>query len=255
MVKLSVLIITHNEERNIKRCLESVIGIAGEVIVVDSGSTDETESICRQYGATFVHHDWQGFSMQKNYAETLASGDWILSLDADEQVGEALFDSLTKLLSEGPQEGTAYCMNRLTNFCGSWIRHCGWYPDTKIRLWQRGTARWVGDVHEQLEFSSSVKTIRLQGDLLHYSYYTLDELATRQSQYYRLAAREAYDRHRQCGRGALLWRPLWRFVRDYLLRGGFLDGEAGYIVCLMNAHYTFMKYATLRELRTSKIKN
>ena len=100
MVKLSVLIITHNEQRNIERCLESVIGIASEVIVVDSGSTDETESICRQYGATFVHHDWQGFSNQKNYAETLASGDWILSLDADEQVGEELFHSLLNLLAE-----------------------------------------------------------------------------------------------------------------------------------------------------------
>lgn len=247
MVKLSVLIITHNEQRNIERCLESVIGIASEVIVVDSGSTDETESICRQYGATFVHHDWQGFSNQKNYAETLASGDWILSLDADEQVGEELFHSLLNLLAEEPQKGAAYCMNRLTNFCGSWIRHCGWYPDTKTRLWQRGTARWVGDVHEQLQFSSPVNTIRLKGDLLHYSYYTLDELATRQAQYYRLAAHEAHLRHRHCAKGALLWRPLWRFVRDYLLRGGFLDGEAGYIVCRMNAHYTFMKYATLRD--------
>lgn len=248
MVRLSVVIITHNEERNIERCLESLSGIASEVIVVDSGSTDGTESICRQYGARFVHHDWEGFSCQKNFAETLATGDWILSLDADEQVGEVLLDSIIELLGKGPHEGEVYSMNRLTNFCGHWIRHCGWYPDTKVRLWQRGTARWEGDVHEQLVFSKPVKTLQLKGDLLHYSYYTLDELATRQAHYYQLAAQEAYAKGRRCRRGALLWKPLWRFLRDYLFRGGFLDGEAGYIVCRMNAHYTFMKYATLREL-------
>ena len=249
MVRLSVVIITHNEERNIERCLESLSGIASEVIVVDSGSTDGTESICRQYGARFVHHDWEGFSCQKNFAETLATGDWILSLDADEQVGEVLFDSIIELLGKGPHEGEVYSMNRLTNFCGHWIRHCGWYPDTKVRLWQRGTARWEGDVHEQLVFSKPVKTLQLKGDLLHYSYYTLDELATRQAHYYLLAAQEAYAKGRRCRRGALLWKPLWRFLRDYLFRGGFLDGEAGYTVCRMNAHYTFMKYATLRELK------
>lgn len=254
MVRLSVVIITHNEERNIERCLESLSGIASEVIVVDSGSTDGTESICRQYGAHFVHHDWEGFSCQKNFAETLATGDWILSLDADEQVGEVLFDSIIELLGKGPHEGEVYSMNRLTNFCGHWIRHCGWYPDTKVRLWQRGTARWEGDVHEQLVFSKPVKTLQLKGDLLHYSYYTLDELATRQAHYYQLAAKEAYAKGRRCRRGALLWKPLWRFLRDYLFRGGFLDGEAGYTVCRMNAHYTFMKYATLRELKNSSIR-
>ena len=248
MAKLSVVIITHNEERNIGRCLNSLVGIADEVVVVDSGSTDGTESICRQHGARFVHHDWEGFSGQKNFAETLASGDWVLSLDADEQVGEALSDNLKRLLADGPREGEAYSMNRLTNCCGHWIRHCGWYPDTKMRLWQRGTARWEGDVHEQLVFTKPTKVVPLKGDLLHYSYYTLDELATRQAHYYRLAAQEAYAKGRRCGRGALLWKPLWRFLRDYLFRGGFLDGEAGYIVCRMNAHYTFMKYATLREL-------
>lgn len=248
MVKLSVVIITHNEERNIGRCLESLCGLASEVVVVDSGSTDETEAICRQHRATFVHHDWEGFSSQKNYAETLATGDWILSLDADETLSETLADSLIALLADGPRPDEVYSFNRLTNFCGHWIHHCGWYPDTKVRLWQRGTAKWEGDVHERLVFSKPVKTVRLKGDLLHYSYYTLDELATRQAHYYRLAAREAYAKGCRCGRGALLWKPLWRFLRDYLLRGGFLDGEAGYTICRMNAHYTFMKYATLREL-------
>ena len=248
MVTLSAVIITHNEERNIERCLASLHGIASEIIVVDSGSTDGTEAICRKHGALFEHHDWEGFAMQKNYAETLATGDWVLSLDADEAIDDRLRTSLLHLLSEKPLEGKVYSMNRLTNFCGHWIRHCGWYPDTKVRLWQRGTTHWEGDVHEQLVYSRPMKTIRLKGDLLHYSYYSLDEFANRQRYYYQLAAQEAYEKGRHCGCLALWLRPLWRFVRDYLLRGGFLDGEAGYTVCRMNAHYTFMKYATLREI-------
>ena len=246
---LTVVIITHNEERNIERCLESVIGIAAEVVVVDSGSTDGTEEICRQYGAKFYSHDWAGFAEQKNYAETLATGDWVLSLDADEEVSESLSASIMQALADGGDEGTVYCMNRLTNFCGQWIRHCGWYPDRKVRMWKRGTARWEGSVHERLAFSTLMKTVRLEGDLLHYSYYTLDELAERQRKYYLLAAQEAFAQGRRCRQAGVVLRPLWRFVRDYLLRGGFLDGSAGYTVCRMNAHYTFMKYATLRELQ------
>ena len=248
MDNLSVVIITHNEERNIGRCLESLHNIASEVVVVDSGSTDGTEGICRQHEALFVHHDWEGFSNQKNYAETLATGEWVLSLDADEALSPKLHDSLQRLMTGGPHHGEVYSMSRLTNFCGHWIHHCGWYPDTKVRLWQRGTARWEGDVHEQLIFNQPVETVHLKGDLLHYSYYTLDELTTRQTHYYQLAAQEAYAKGRHCGPLALRLRPAWRFVRDYLLRGGFLDGKAGYTVCRMNAHYTFMKYATLREL-------
>ena len=252
MVKLSVVIITHTEQRNIERCLESLYGIASEVVVVDSGSTDETEEICHQHHVNFVHHPWEGFSAQKNFAETLATGEWILSLDADEAVSDSLFDSIIKLLADGPREGEAYCFNRLTNFCGHWVRHCGWYPDTKVRLWQRGTARWEGEVHEQLVHNRPTITVHLKGDLLHYSYYTLDQFAQRQADYYRLAAQEAYDRGKRCGATALWLRPLWRFIRDYLFRGGFLDGVAGLTICHMNAHYTFMKYALLREKTNSQ---
>ena len=246
MAILTAVIITHNEQRNIGRCLKALQGIVTEVVVVDSGSTDQTETICRQYGAHFYTHPWEGYAHQKNYAESLATGDWILSLDADEAVGDKLRESIVALLAKGPREGEVYSMNRLTNFCGTWIRHCGWYPDTKVRIWKRNTARWVGDVHEQLDFATPVKTVHLKGDLLHYSYYTLDQLATRQKDYYLLAAQEAYAQGKRCRQTALWMRPLWRFVRDYLIRGGFLDGEAGYTVCRMNAHYTFMKYATLR---------
>ena len=249
MVKLSVVIITHNEERNIERCLASLSGIADEVVVVDSGSTDGTESICRQHGAHFVRHDWEGFSNQKNFAETLATGDWVLSLDADEQVGEALSDSLKKLLTDGPHEGEVYSMNRLTNFCGSWIHHCGWYPDRKIRLFNRTKKQWTGTIHEILaDTAEPTETQLLVGDLHHYSYHTVEDHIRQADKFTTLTAQEAYDKGKKASVAAIVFRPRWKFFRDYIFKGGFLDGYAGYQVCKISAFATFLKYSKLRML-------
>lgn len=245
---LSAVIITQNEERNIQRCLSALEGLADEIIVVDSGSTDKTEQICRQYCVNFVRHEWLGFAEQKNYANALAKGEWILSIDADEAVSLPLFDELLALKKQGFDPSCVYRLKRLTNFCGSWIHHCGWYPDAKIRLFQRNTARWTGTIHESIEFSHSPKVVTLKGDLLHYSYNTIDELASRQPKYYRLAAQEAFEKGKRCSKASLISRTCWTFLRDYLLKGGILDGSAGFTVCRMNAHYTHMKYATLRDL-------
>ena len=249
MTALTAVIITGNEERNIERCLKSLQGVADEVVVVDSGSTDRTETICRQYGVRFVSHAWAGYSGQKNYANSLATHPWTLSLDADEALSPTLRDALMRLKQEGPAAGTVYSVNRLTNFCGHLIHHCGWYPDRKVRLWATGTAHWEGDIHEELRFEGTPQTAHLEGDLLHYSYYEIDDLARRQPRYYRLGAAEAHAQGRRAGMGAVVLKPLWTFVRDYLLRGGFRDGKAGYILCRMNAHYTFMKYTTLTEMQ------
>ena len=247
MNKLSAVIITLNEERNIGRCIDSLQGVADEIVVVDSGSTDKTEHICKEKGVIFQHHDWAGFSGQKNYAETLATGDWILSIDADEALSPALQAEVMKLKLMPPKD-QVYRLKRLTNFCGSWIRHCGWYPDAKIRIWPRGKARWTGTIHETIEFDSTPSITTLKGDLLHYSYYNIDELSTRQPKYYTLGAQESLTKGKRCSATALMARTTWTFLRDYVIKGGFLDGYAGYVVCKMNAHYTFMKYATLREL-------
>lgn len=248
MIQISAIVITQNEERNIGRCLQSLQGVADEMIVVDSGSTDDTENICRRMGAHFVSHPWKGYAEQKNFANGLASHPWLLSIDADEALSPTLRDELLQLkASDQLDPQCVYRLRRLTNFCGSWIRHCGWYPDARVRLWPRGTAQWQGDVHEQLAYASHPRVVTLRGDLLHYSYYSLDELARRQPRYYHTAASEMAQRGRRCGMASVVLRPLWTFLRDYLLRLGFLDGAAGFIVCRMNAHYTFMKYATLRE--------
>lgn len=253
MYKLSAVIITQNEERNIGRCIDSLTGVADEIVVVDSGSCDQTEQICKEKGAIFQHHDWAGFSGQKNYAETLASGDWVLSIDADEALSPALQAEVKELKQLTPQD-QAFRLKRLTNFCGSWIRHCGWYPDAKVRIWPRGKASWAGSIHETIELVSAPRITTLKGDLLHYSYYSIDELAERQPKYYTLGAQEALAKGKRCSAAALVARTAWTFLRDYVIRLGFLDGYAGYVVCKMNAHYTFMKYATLREL-TKELRN
>lgn len=247
MNKLSAIIITKNEERNIGRCIDSLRGVADEIVVVDSGSADKTEQICKENGVIFQYHEWAGFSGQKNYAETLATGDWVLSIDADEALSPALQAEVAELKKSAPG-GVVYRMKRLTNFGGSWIRHCGWYPDAKIRIWPRGTAHWAGEIHETIAFDGSPRVVTLKGDLLHYSYYSIAELAARQPKYYTLGAQEALAKGKSCSWAALLGKTAWTFLRDYVIKGGFLDGYAGYLVCRMNAHYTFMKYATLREL-------
>lgn len=247
MNKLSAIIITQNEVRNICRCLDSLNGIADEIIVVDSGSTDQTEQICLNHGATFVRHAWPGYSEQKNYAESLASGDWVFSIDADEALSPQLRDSMLALKQSAPAPSTAYSMCRRTNFCGQWINHCGWYPDEKVRLWPRGAAHWDGVVHEELCLDRPLQLQRLAGDLQHYSYYSVAELAARQTKYATLAAQKAHQQGRRCAPGSLWLKPAWTFVRNYLFKGGILDGRAGYIICRMSAFYTFLKYAQLRE--------
>lgn len=255
MNKLSAIIITQNEERNICRCLDSLRDIADEIIVVDSGSTDHTEQICSAHGVTFVYHPWAGYSEQKNYAETLASGDWILSIDADEALSPTLRQSILEIKQQPQAKNTVFSVCRRTNYCGHWINHCGWYPDEKIRLWPRGTCQWQGVVHEELNFTRPMQRQRLTGDLEHYSYYSIAELASRQVKYATLAADKAHEQRKRCPMGALAVKPAWTFFRNYILRLGFLDGRAGFTVCRMTAFYTFIKYARLKELGNKNINN
>ncbi len=248
MDRISAVIITQNEERNIARCLASLKGIADEVVVVDSGSTDQTKEICCQAGVVFQHHPWEGYSLQKNYAQNLATGSWILSLDADEALSDRLRKSLLQLKNSEPTEDCVYSFHRLTNYCGHWIRHCGWYPDEKVRLWHKDMCQWEGVVHEELKFRQKAKRQTLTGDLLHYSYYSIEELAARQMKYAALAAQKAYLLGKRPTKGALIAKPMWTFLRNYFFKGGFLDGYAGYEVCRMTALYTLLKYARLKEL-------
>ena len=246
---ITAVIITHNEERNIGRCIKSLQGVADEIVVVDSGSTDNTESICREAGAVFEYHEWEGFAEQKNYANSLATKEWILSIDADEALSEELRKSIMDCKSREGNTTVVYSFNRMTNYCGHWIRHCGWYPDWCCRMWFKGAAHWEGVVHEELRFEGEVQHRRLSGDMQHYSYYTVAEHATRLARYATLSAEKYHESGRRCGKASIFLRPAWTFVRNYLLKGGILDGWAGFVVCRMTAMYTLTKYATLYKLK------
>ncbi|MBK6965159.1 MAG: glycosyltransferase family 2 protein [Bacteroidales bacterium] len=255
MALLSVVIITLNEERNIGRCLQSVGVIADEVVVVDSGSTDRTEAICLEHGARFISHTWLGFAETKNFANSQAKYPLILSLDADEALSEKLKASILAVKAMDSLK-TAFSMNRLTNYCGKWVKHCGWYPDTKTRLFSREYARWTGKViHEKLTTDPGVEIKHLEGDLLHYSYYSIAGHIAQANRFTDLTAEQAFREGKKSGILQILIKPPVKFIRDYFFKLGFLDGYYGFIICRISAQATFFKYIKLRQLNAGAISN
>ncbi len=252
MEKLSVIIITFNEERNIRRCLESVKDIADEIIVSDSFSTDNTEAICKEYDVSFHKRSWQGYSKQKNIANKLASNDLIFSIDADEAVSEELKKSIEEIKLK-PLKKITYEVKRLTNYCGKWIKHCGWYPDTKLRIWNRNEGEWQGELHEVIVFKENPKTILLKGDLLHYSYYNLEDHRNQVMKFTDIAAKEYFENGKNVSFIKLWFSPVFRFIRDYFFLLGFLDGKEGLRICYMSAGATYQKYSKLSKLKRNQI--
>ncbi len=245
MRKLSAVVITLNEERNIARCLESLKGVVDEVIVVDSASTDQTEAICKSYNVQFVQHTWVNYSDQKNFGNSLAANDCILSVDADEELSSELRQSI--IFWKGDSQSLAAEFNRLTNYCGHWVRHCGWYPDTKIRLFNRQHAHWQGAVHEQLVFNSKINISNLHGDLLHYSYYTVEEHDRQIEKYSDIAAKELLNNGVRSNNLKIFFKAFARFVKVYFIRAGFLDGPAGWIIAKKSAKASYLRYLKLKN--------
>jgi glycosyltransferase involved in cell wall biosynthesis len=248
MISLSVVIITYNEERNIERCLKSVTTVADEIVVLDSFSTDKTKEICEKYNVKFFAHKFDGHIQQKNRAITYASFQHILSLDADEVLDEKLQQEILKIKSNFDKQG--YYMNRLTNYCGHWVRYCGWYPDKKLRLWDSSKGRWTGiNPHDKYElYEGDKKTGQLAGDILHYSYYSLAD-HYKQVEYFTTIASKAYFEKGKSGAWYKLWiNPMAKFIDHYFLKLGFLDGLAGYRISKISAYATWLKYHKLRAL-------
>jgi glycosyltransferase involved in cell wall biosynthesis len=243
-MKLSATIITRDEEKNIGDCLAS-LNFADEIIVVDSGSSDKTEEICRAAPKVrFFHQEWLGYGKQKNRAAELAANDWILNLDADERVSPKLRRSLE--LADGSTFSAAR-MARENYFGKRWIRHCGWYPNYTHRLYDRRICRFSERlVHESLEHDGRLAT--LDGNLLHFTYSDIADYLRRMDTYSTLAARELFSRNKTAGAGSLIFRPLATFIKMYLIRRGFLEGISGLELSLLYAQYTFCKYAKLEEL-------
>lgn len=250
-VELSAVIITQDEEANIVRCITSLADVVDEVIVVDSGSSDGTVQLARELGAAVTHRPWTNYSDQKNFANSLAKGGFILSVDADEALSPALREAIIQARRQGLSG--AYSLARMTNYCGSWIRHGGWYPDTKVRLFPKEKARWEGAfVHETLQLDGDVAVAPLKGDLLHYSYGSISDHIRQVDLFTTIGAQGLFERGKRPGAVKLFLSPVAKFIGDYLFRGGFLDGWQGFVIARISAHATFLKYAKLRQLWQQK---
>lgn len=251
MIKLSAVIITFNEEQNIERCLSSLADIADEIVVADSGSTDRTKEICSKYNVKFIVHPFVGHIEQKNFAVSECSFDYILSLDADEALSPEL-----KVLINGIKnnwEKDAYYVNRLTNYCGKWIFHCGWYPDRKLRLFRKGKGKWAGfNPHDRFTLFEGGNYGYLNADLLHYSYYSIEGHLQQVNKFTTISADSEYKSGKRSSLLLIIFKPIVRFFRDYFFHLGILDGYYGFVICRISAQATFIKYVKLYELQKEK---
>ncbi len=248
MDPVSAVIITHNEESDIKRCIQSVLTVADEIIVVDSFSTDATKALCTAYSQVkFVERVFDGYGQQKNFGISLAKNKWIVSLDADEVLSPELIKSIKNIKNSSDSDG--FVCNRLTNYCGTWIRHGGWYPDRKLRLWDKTKGLWNHAlIHEEVVLASGSKTSRLDGDIEHYSYDSIAQHVAQANAFTNLTAQSACERGKKSAMFSVIMRSLWKFANDFFLKQGFLDGYHGFVIALISSFATFLKYAKLREL-------
>ncbi len=248
MPQISVVIITFNEEKNIARCLESVKKIADDIVVVDSFSKDKTKEICLAHGARFVEHAFEGHIQQKNWAITQALFPHVLSLDADEALDETLQKSILEIKNNWKHDG--YEMNRLTNYCGTWVKHSGWYPDTKLRLWDSTKGEWRGiNPHDKYELIEKNATIGfLKGDILHYSYYSIADHYKQTEYFTTISAKAYFEKGKKASFINLYLSPIAKFIHSYFIKLGFLDGSAGFNIAKISAHATKLKYKKLKGL-------
>ncbi|MEQ9218651.1 MAG: glycosyltransferase family 2 protein [Cyclobacteriaceae bacterium] len=247
-VKISGVIITFNEEENIERCIQSIIDVVDEVLVVDSFSTDKTREICEKLKVKFIENPFAGHIEQKNVAVQKAKNDIILSLDADEALTEGTKTEILKVKDNWVHD--AYYVNRLTNYCGKWIRHCGWYPDKKIRLFDRKMASWGGEnPHDRVVVKKGAKVGSIKGDLLHYSFPTIHDHAKTANHFSEIAAQEAIKKGKNVSLIIhVLLNPWFTFIKKYFFQLGFLDGYHGFVICVLSAHSNFLKYNKIRML-------
>jgi glycosyltransferase involved in cell wall biosynthesis len=242
-MKISATIITFNEERNIARVIES-LRCCEEILVLDSGSNDRTVEIADKLGARVVEASWHGYAAQKNIAAELAAHGWILSLDADESLSEALEAEIWQIKKSGPKFD-GYTVPRLAQYLGRWILHSGWYPDRKVRLFNKDKAKWVGDfVHESVKVEGRIG--HLKSNLLHFTCNSLSEHLRSMDGYTTLAAQQVAAGGEPVAIAKLLLDPPWTFFQTYFLKLGFLDGPEGLAIAYMAAFYNFVKYSKAR---------
>lgn len=250
MHKITAVVITYNEEARIAQCIQSLILVADEIIVVDSYSTDTTSLQCKNLGVLrFIEHPFEGYGAQKNFGIEQASHDLILSLDADEVLSDSLIESIKTLKNKSTLFDAYFC-NRLNNYCGKWIRHGGWYPDRKLRLWDRRNGLWDDSpVHENVKLDAGASVGVLHGDILHYSYTSVTDHIRQLNNYTDLSAKQMMIKGKRGTICTALFRSIWKFIHDYCIKLGILDGYYGFVVAVISSFTTFLKYVKLVELR------
>lgn len=252
---LSAVIITFNEEQNIERCINSIVDVADEIIVVDSYSKDNTKKICEALKVSFIQKSWEGYSAAKNFGNHQAQGSYILSIDADECLSEELKRSI---LNVKPELEGVYSFNRLTNYCGRWIKNCGWYPDKKIRIFPKKDTYWNNsEIHESLIFKGNFKETFLSGDLLHYSFGSVEEHISKINHYTTIEAQQAGKAGKKVNYFSWILGPLFKFFKIYFIHKGFLDGFHGFLIASFSSYSKFLKFAKLKQLNflTNKSQN
>ncbi len=253
MVKVSAVIITYNEEKNVERCLKSLVDIVDEIVVVDSFSKDQTEVICKQYNVNFIQQEFLGYIEQKNFALSKAKYNYIISLDADEALSEALKASLLRLKSDWKHDG--YYANRLNNYCGQWIKHSDWYPNKKMRFFKKDSGSWQGiNPHDNFILNDPKNSKTLKGDILHWVLNDYSSHIKKTENFSTIAAKAYYDQGKRSSIWKIIYRPAWAFFKAYVLRLGFLDGLNGFIICVQTYNTVFYKYIKLYELQKGNSK-
>lgn len=250
MKKLSVVIITYNEEANIGACIDGVQAIADEILILDSYSTDNTEQICHARGVRFEQHKFDGHIQQKNRAKDLATFDWVLSLDADEKPDSTLLNNILQLKNDDFGSAGGYAMNRLNFYCGKPVKTCGWYPDVKLRLWNRTKGAWTGtNPHDRFELFHSEKVIHLNGDILHNTYPTHESMLKQVDRFAKIGAEQYRNK-------PILWLFMkivfsvpFKFLRNYFFKAGIKDGRAGLLICFHQMREVYLKYSGALKLK------
>ena len=246
MSKISATIITYNESKNIDRCIDSLLGIVDEIIVIDSFSTDNTVVLCKQKGARVIQAKWMGYAETKNFANSQSQYEYVLSIDADEVLSEALKKSI---LSIKNNLLGVYSFNRLTNYCGKWIHYCGWYPDKKIRIFPKNKVKWQGAfIHEEIILLEKINEQFLQGDLYHYSYYSTQEHYKKIEKYAELSAKQMHLDKKSFAWHQPYTSAIGKFLTVYFFRLGFLDGYSGFVIARISAYGSYLKYTKLKKI-------
>jgi len=245
MVKVSALVIAHNEEKNIRRCLES-LSWADEIVLVDAESQDGTVQIAKEYTQRVYSQPWGGFVAQRNWALQQAQHQWVLFLDADEVISPRLREEIEALKTKGIGECRGFEIPRKSFYLGGWVNHCGWYPNYQLRLFDREEGKWEGGmIHEKVKVQGRVE--RLKGEILHYPYPDLSSHLQRLDNYSTLKAEDLYHQGKRPHFWDLLFRPFFKFLKMFFLRFGFLEGMRGLIISCFGAYYSFLGYAKLFE--------